>query len=157
MHKKSLVFIALFMPFSAQARDAKFNFSVPKECKATLPNDWLEQKMQFIGECKAERIEGDGVLKFYDAKGEAVKKSIIGHFGFGKPISGVIVSAEGYRPFSYENQSFQDSGDRNINISLFNIAGEAANAVALRFDGIGNKESAKFYRKLSHKMFEQMD
>ncbi len=157
MYKKSLLLFALFAPLAANAGPAKFTFAVPKECKFTLPPEWKAQRMQFLGECKAGKIEGDGILKFYAKKGMKVEKSIVGHFGFGKPISGVIITETGYRPFSFEDGKFVDSDDRNAIIEQFDIAAKAAKSVASRYKGVKNANSAKFYDNIAQKLQSQMD
>ncbi len=122
----------------------------------TLPADWPAASARWDGECAGNVADGLGVLK--EVRGAQVMRLVFGRAAHGELQQGVLDLPEGgFMAGRFDHGQVVASDDRQTLIDAFNVAADAAGAVAARYESAGNGGSAQFYRLKERTLRNQLD
>jgi hypothetical protein len=128
-------------------------------CRVFVPDTWAGSAVHWIGQCSAGTAAGVGVgvgvaVSFVDG---AAKQKFFGRVMSGKMVQGVLEGDDGYRIMRFIDGEPVPTDDRNLIISAFRTAADAALAASERFKAEGNAASAQYYAHAAEQLANQMD
>lgn len=111
--------------------------------------------LSWYGPCQAGKAHGLGVLRSY--KKDVIMQLFFGNLEYGELRLGVIEMPGGYVAGQFVQGKLVQDAERNVIISAFRNASEAAKAYSQRLKQAGNKASSAFYLKKSKELEQTID
>lgn len=124
-------------------------------CRVLLRPDWRGLAPRWSGPCPDGSATGLGVLRLYDPVG--MRSTYYGEMDRGTLSLGVIDAGNGYIAGRFVNGTPVPVEDRNVVITAFQRASEAARAMSEMFRQQKNAGSASFYAGKAERLANQMD
>jgi hypothetical protein len=130
--------------------------SGPANCRFVVPADMHVGAGEWIGPCVQKFANGVGVLRVAQPNGRA--ELFYGEFKHGEAVRGIFGDSDGdlLNPTNHFSPRTHHSVDDNYtsnpsgqDATLWVLASSAMTVAAKHYEGLGNKASADFYRKLA--------
>jgi len=124
-------------------------------CRVFVPDTWAAGTVRWIGQCSTGTAADIGVaVSFVNG---AAKEKFFGRVLSGKMVQGVLEGDGGYRLVRFADGEPVSTDDRNLILSAFRTAADAAQAASERFKAEGNAASAQYYAQATDQLANQMD